>query len=234
MKAKSQKGAKSRQKILDAAADLILKNGVNGTSVDDVLKAAGAGKSQFYHYFGSKDLMVRALISEQATRVTLFQEPRLDAIKTCADLEAWFDDLIAESLGGSFKYGCPIGNIGSELGAQNELLREACEISLMGWQQSLVRVFSRLKKLGLLSDSSDEDELAALCLTQIQGGLLMAKSTATSTHLQAVKSNVIRYIRSLQPRSGAYKQSNTRYSPRSPKTPLKREKRKSAGIGFCP
>jgi Bacterial regulatory proteins, tetR family len=48
-------GAKARDDILCSAADLIHVNRVAGTSIDDVLKATGTGKSQFYYYFDSKN-----------------------------------------------------------------------------------------------------------------------------------------------------------------------------------
>ena len=48
---KTQRGRRTREAIIRAAAGLMYERGVRATSVDDVLLAAQAGKSQFYHYF---------------------------------------------------------------------------------------------------------------------------------------------------------------------------------------
>ena len=45
------RGRASRERIVEHAAELFAERGVAGASLDDVLAAAGAGKSQLYHYF---------------------------------------------------------------------------------------------------------------------------------------------------------------------------------------
>ncbi|WP_276762176.1 TetR/AcrR family transcriptional regulator [Mycolicibacter arupensis] len=46
----SPRGLRSRTAIVDAAATMMRHSGVASTSLDDVLAAAGCGKSQLYHY----------------------------------------------------------------------------------------------------------------------------------------------------------------------------------------
>src|SRR5690606_29313679 len=120
-------------------------------------KAAGAGKSQFYHYFGSKDLMVRALIAQRSNSSVWFQAERLDRIQVLVEFERWFDELIQDFNEGPLACGCPLGNIGAELGSQNELLREAAEFGLMTWQRNLAAVFVRLKAAGEICPTTNPD-----------------------------------------------------------------------------
>ena len=47
-------GTATRTRILDAAQALVLKQGYAGTSVDDVIAAAGTTKGGFFHHFPSK------------------------------------------------------------------------------------------------------------------------------------------------------------------------------------
>ena len=44
----------TKNKIVAVALDLFHENGINATSVDDILEASGTGKSQLYYYFKSK------------------------------------------------------------------------------------------------------------------------------------------------------------------------------------
>ena len=47
---KTGRGRASRERIVERAAELFAERGVAATSLDEVLAAAGAGKSQLYHY----------------------------------------------------------------------------------------------------------------------------------------------------------------------------------------
>ncbi|HUE95440.1 MAG TPA: helix-turn-helix domain-containing protein, partial [Longimicrobiaceae bacterium] len=56
------RGRASKARIVEAAARLMHVNGVAATSVDEVLAESGAGKSQFYHYFRTKDELVEGVL----------------------------------------------------------------------------------------------------------------------------------------------------------------------------
>lgn len=58
--------ANRRQHIIEAAGDIVYRKGFAGTTVDDMLRAAGVGKGNFYHYFRSKDDLGLAIIDEIA------------------------------------------------------------------------------------------------------------------------------------------------------------------------
>lgn len=55
------KGATSRARILDVAARLFDEAGYHGTSMQDIVKAAGISKAGIYHYFASKDDILMAI-----------------------------------------------------------------------------------------------------------------------------------------------------------------------------
>lgn len=57
--AKRQENAlKTRQKLIDAAEDLLKANGFNALCVEDITKAAGVAKGTFYVYFKHKEDIV--------------------------------------------------------------------------------------------------------------------------------------------------------------------------------
>ncbi|MGO9956848.1 MAG: TetR/AcrR family transcriptional regulator [Solirubrobacteraceae bacterium] len=58
----TRKGQKTRQRIVDAAADLIFQEGVADTTIEDVRAAADVSSSQLYHYFDDKPALVRAVV----------------------------------------------------------------------------------------------------------------------------------------------------------------------------
>src|SRR2546429_9017395 len=86
----TRKGVQTRQRIVAAAADLILQRGVAGTTLDDVRVEAGVSSSQIYHYFADKEALVRAVVDYRAqTVVGEIHEPMLAAIEGIDGLRAW-------------------------------------------------------------------------------------------------------------------------------------------------
>lgn len=57
---------KTRERILDAAQSLILDHGFGATTVDAVVGRAGITKGAFFHHFGSKGDLARALVHRYA------------------------------------------------------------------------------------------------------------------------------------------------------------------------
>ena len=57
---------RTREKILDAALSLILDHGFGSTTVDAVVRRASITKGAFFHHFGSKAELARALVERYA------------------------------------------------------------------------------------------------------------------------------------------------------------------------
>lgn len=76
--------ALKRDAFVDAAQRLIAQQGYEGMSIQDVLDATGASKGAFYHYFGSKEALLDAVVErmvEDATAAVrpLVEDPGLSA-----------------------------------------------------------------------------------------------------------------------------------------------------------
>src|SRR5260370_39666284 len=86
----TRKGVQTRQRIVAAAAGLILQQGVAGTTLDEVRAEAGVSSSQIYHYFADKQALVRAVVDYRAqTVVGEIHGPMLAAIEGIDGLRAW-------------------------------------------------------------------------------------------------------------------------------------------------
>lgn len=55
-------GTNTREKILDAAQQLLLEHGYGGTSIDQVITSAGITKGAFFYHFKSKNDLAQALL----------------------------------------------------------------------------------------------------------------------------------------------------------------------------
>lgn len=224
----TSRGAATRRRILDAAAELTYKNGVNGTSVDDVLKASGTGKSQFYHYFASKEALVKELIAYHLDNSpglkALTFEP--GALATVDMFAQWLNHVVDAHRAGHFGGGCPIGNLAAELSGQSDHLRADLQAVFASWEDALTKSFEHLKATGTLRQDTQPVRLALFAVAVLQGGLLLAKTELSSEPLAAAAAELVAYVKMLavgasaQPRKGA-----GAFPLKTPK-PLK--------LGFCP
>jgi AcrR family transcriptional regulator len=64
----NRRGVKSRELVLDAAERVMAEHGYDGTSVARVVEEAGIPISSVYHYFGSKDGILLAVMERGAVR----------------------------------------------------------------------------------------------------------------------------------------------------------------------
>ncbi len=108
--------ANRRQHIIEAAGDIVYRKGFAATTVDDMLRAAGVGKGNFYHYFRSKDDLGLAIIDEIAKTLN---GPALDEIFSNAKAPmtrlADYIDLVKRRRHAD-NCGDPLANLAAELG----------------------------------------------------------------------------------------------------------------------
>jgi TetR/AcrR family transcriptional repressor of nem operon len=69
---------KTRERILDAAQELILDHGFGSTTVEAVVTRAGITKGAFFHHFGSKADLARALVERYSRMDRELLEQNLD------------------------------------------------------------------------------------------------------------------------------------------------------------
>lgn len=124
MPAQSAKGAETRGRIIRAAADLFHKQGVRGTSPEEVIEASGTGKGQFYHYFKSKEGLVHEVLQTHLEAIKTGTAPINYEIASWHDLERWFVAHIDLQRRFGMMRGCPFGTVGNELTPNDELVRQ--------------------------------------------------------------------------------------------------------------
>jgi AcrR family transcriptional regulator len=173
------RGAATRSRIVSAAADLFYEQGVDRTSLDEVMAASGVSKSQLYHYFADKDALVLEVIARQTERVLDAQRP-LDSLPA---LTAWRDAIVRLNREARGK-GCPLGSLASELANDSEPARERLAGSFAMWRHRIEQGLTKMRERGELAASADPQELALALLSAVEGGLLLAKTTQSSRPLE--------------------------------------------------
>nr|WP_192742655.1 TetR/AcrR family transcriptional regulator [Amycolatopsis roodepoortensis] len=162
----------TRDAIVDAAAELMYVNGVAGTSVDKVLAASGAGKSQMYHYFKNKDQLVEAVIARFLENI-LGNQPTIFELHDWADFDQWASEILAIQTTPKGPIACPLGNLTGELG-DDPKMAPLLDKAYREWESHLQRGLESLREQGKLAEDADPARLAQAAMSCVQGGLLMA------------------------------------------------------------
>jgi len=133
---KTGRGRASRERIVERAAELFAERGIAGTSLDEVLAAAGAGKGQFYHYFRSRDELAAAAVEQRCAQVVAGLTQALGGVSSLAELEQALAGFIAgfEQMG---LPGCPIGTLATEVAGRNEAARLQAAAGFDAWERLL-------------------------------------------------------------------------------------------------
>lgn len=125
MRKSKEVAAESRKRIVETASRSLRARGVEGTSVADVMHAAGMTHGGFYKHFASKDelaaLAARAAFEEVVTR---FDERERGAGREAAR-EAYRAEYLSSAHVEHPEFGCPVAAFGADAGRGAESLAGA-------------------------------------------------------------------------------------------------------------
>lgn len=196
------RGAKTRARIVTAAADLMYVRGVGATTLDDVLAASGVSKSQLYHHFAGKDALVRAVVDHVGERVIEREREALGHVSTIRGLHRWRDALVQNNALRHGAYGCALGTLASEVSDQDDLARRALSHLFTEWQALLAGVLRRLQDDGALPAEASADQLATGLMAAVQGGYLLAQTERDVAPMATAIDVALAHIESLAARQG--------------------------------
>ncbi len=175
MKSKFVRGAETRLRIIQVAADLFHKQGVRATSPDEIIEASATGKGQFYYYFKSKEGLVHAVLQAHLEAIKTGTAPVNYEIHSWHDLEQWFFAQVELQKSYSMTRGCPFGTVGNEVTENDELIRQDLSLIFEVVKNKLAAFFIKEKAKKRLSKRANEDKMADFCIATIQGAMLMGK-----------------------------------------------------------
>jgi TetR/AcrR family transcriptional regulator, transcriptional repressor for nem operon len=191
------RGAKTRARIVAAAAELMYVQGVGATTLDEVLAASGASKSQLYHHFDGKDALVRAVVDHVGRHVIEREREALSHVSTIRGLRRWRDSLVQTNALRHGAYGCSLGSLASEVSDHDALARQTLSQLFGEWQGLLASVLRRLQGGGVLPTEVSVDLLATGLMAALQGGYMLAQTEHDVTPMATSIDMALAHIESL-------------------------------------
>jgi len=186
----TDKGRRTRRRILGTAADLFHARGMNATTVGDVLRASGTGKGQFYQHFAGRDALVAAVLSGH--RDALAQAP---PIRSWADLEAWLRAYLDAQSSFEFRRGCPIGTAAYALQAEQDEARGILKQILDRMRTDIAAFLEGERSAGQLAAEADPGRLAAFAVAGVQGAMLLGVVDRDAAAPDAAITEVVAHLR---------------------------------------
>lgn len=192
----TERGRRTRRRIVEATAQHIQESGIGGTRLDDVLVATATSKSQLFHYFPrGKAELVREVVAWEGERLDAAQRPALDEITDWASWERWcaalhryyFDE-------GAWL--CPISSLAAEASSTDPELAQGIVTGLAAWRDSIAAGLARVRDAGQLDPAAEPHRLATAVVAAVQGGLMLAQVERDGAPLRAALDTTYAGIRS--------------------------------------
>lgn len=194
-KSLTRKGLATRERIVEAAAELIYADGVGGMTNDAIRRAAAISGSQLNHYFPDKESLVRAVIAWRADRIiALHQIPQLGRLDTLAALHLWADSYIEREE--ICRGGCSYGSLAAEIIKTDTHVRGDLEAGFERWEDLFRSGLRLMRDRGDLDQRADPDQLAHLLMAAFQGGMLLAQVTRDVEPLRAALNGALAHVES--------------------------------------
>lgn len=185
----TKKAEATRQHILDAGYQLVLRKGFAALGLLEILKTCGVPKGSFYHYFASKEAFGCALLQQYVDDYArkldcLLAEPGNGRERLMRYWNVWIAD--SASPDGStqgWAYECLVVKLAAEVADLSEDMRSVLDA---GVQRLLARISALIDEAradGSLPAGSPSPALARVLYQMWLGAALLAKLSQDKTPL---------------------------------------------------
>ncbi len=171
----------TRQRIVDASAELFRLQGYNATGVKQIVTAAQAPFGSLYHFFpeGKEQLGAEAIRTSGAIYELLIPavfDPAPDLVTAVRD---FFNGAAAHLLETDYADACPIATVALEVSSSSETLRQACAEVFESW---IAAGAERFAAAGVSTEKARE--LTIAMLAALEGAFVLARALRSTEPLE--------------------------------------------------
>jgi AcrR family transcriptional regulator len=189
MPPRAQPPRDTRDRIVEAARGLFWEKGYAATGLAELLDKAGANSGSFYHFFESKDALLRVVLD---TYVELLEPQVLRAAWSATGdpierVFALLDAYRARLVETGCSYGCPIGRLALEIDPENTPVHARIAKNFTAWRAA---VEGCLRAGGVPAPQ----DTAAFVLTVMEGAVMQARAYRSIEPFDACVRQLRRHI----------------------------------------
>ena len=166
----------TRDRLINSARYLFWERGYAGTSMADLLAHAEVNSGSFYHFFESKEALLREVLEGYLVALRpMIVDPAYAATdepveRIFAILAGYRERILATDS----KYGCPLGRLALEIDPENRPAHALIARNFQGWIGAVRECIEALKPR--LPRDTDLDALATYVLAIMEGGVMLSRS----------------------------------------------------------
>jgi TetR/AcrR family transcriptional repressor of lmrAB and yxaGH operons len=161
----------SRDRMIEAAIDLMRGYGLSGVGINDVIRESGAPRGSLYHFFPDGKIQIASeALAVQGGRISSFIEKALSSKKAGPQkLLALFEAFARRVEESEFQKSCAVGAVTLDLAADAEPLRLVLAGIFEAWRGVITRHFQ-------MGSPKEAESFAGLVLTAIEGAHIRARA----------------------------------------------------------
>jgi AcrR family transcriptional regulator len=166
----------TRERLIQSATYLFWERGYAGTSMAELLEHARVNSGSFYHFFESKEALLRAVL--QGYREGLHPVVVAPAFASTDDpierIFAILEGYRGRILATQCQYGCPLGRLALEIDPENRPAHSLIADNFHAWIGAVRECLEQARPL--LPESQDVEALATYVLAVMEGGVMLSRS----------------------------------------------------------
>jgi TetR/AcrR family transcriptional regulator, lmrAB and yxaGH operons repressor len=206
----TDKAADSRQRIIDAAIELMRRSGLSGAGINEIVTASRAPKGSIYYFFpqGKQQIVSEALAAYAKRGLAAWGQALSTAEEPSRKIRALFDAIAARTEQSKYRESCATGTVILDLDNDLEIVRLAIASTFSQWIELISIHFP-------IDNAQRRKSFAGLVLTVIQGAFIRARAERSVKPFQDAASWLAEIAeREVRPASRAPRRRRTREAAR--------------------
>ncbi len=181
------KGEAKKDFLLCRGLEVMKAKGYNGTSVKDIVDAAGVPKGSFYNYFDSKEAFAVEAIEKVAAdsyrdSLALLGDQQVPPLER---LQRFFLANAESACAEEFKVGCFLGNMCQEMASNCEAIRVTTNKALGNTTSLIDKVLTQAQQQGGIDKQTDTKAMSEFLFNAWEGALIRMKASKSRAPLDA-------------------------------------------------
>ncbi len=166
----------TRERLIEAARYLFWERGFAGTSMAELLARAEVNSGSFYHFFDSKEALLRDVLEGYMHLLRpMVVDPAFAKVREPVErIFAILSGYRERILGTGCQYGCPLGRLALEIDPENAPAHELIARNFQGWIAAVRECIEEMKPS--MRADTDLDALATYVLVVMEGGVMLSRS----------------------------------------------------------
>jgi TetR/AcrR family transcriptional repressor of lmrAB and yxaGH operons len=161
----------SRDRMLEAAIDLLRGFGLSGAGINDIVRESAAPKGSVYHHFpgGKLQIAAEALALHSQRTEALIEQALTGPRSNAARVRALFESFARRAEAAGCRRSCPVGTVCLDLGEDTEPLRPQLVQMLEGYARAIARHVD-------LGDARRTRSFASMAVSAIEGAYVRTRA----------------------------------------------------------